>query len=136
MDVLVGAVDKLRIRPPALEDVGERVLDSARLVAGEDAGVCQRARPRDAARHIVLEEAAIEAERGAELEGLGIRRRVEAAGPEISHQSSVVSRQSTNHRSARLATDDWRLVAFGAFRAAVSTGRPQILMKPTAAVWS
>ena len=69
MDVFVGAVDEGRIRSSAIQDVGERRFDLARFVARDDAGVRQRARPRGAPLHVVLEEASIEAKRGAELEG-------------------------------------------------------------------
>ena len=69
VDVFVGAVDEGRIGSPALEDVGERRFDLARLVAREDAGRGQRPRPRGAARHVVFEEPSIESKRGAELEG-------------------------------------------------------------------
>ena len=57
---------------------------------GKHAGPAERPRPREAARHVVFEQAAIEAERRAELERRRIGRRVEAAGPESCHQSSSV----------------------------------------------
>jgi hypothetical protein len=43
--------------------------------------VLQRAPPRDAPDDVVFEQTAIEAEGGAELEGSGVRGRIEAAGP-------------------------------------------------------
>ncbi len=40
--------------------------------------------------HIIVEQASIETERGAELEGGGVGGDVEASGPEVCHQSFVV----------------------------------------------
>ena len=86
--VLVGAGDERRIRPASLED-RRRASASicARFVRRQHAGLAQRARPRQAAGDIVFEQAAIEAERGAEFERRRVGRGVEAAGPEVSHQS-------------------------------------------------
>ena len=82
-------------RAPASRIVGQRRLDLlARRRRVSTPASCERPRPREAAGDVVFEQPAIEAERGAEVEGRGVGRRVEAAGPEISHQSSVVSRQS------------------------------------------
>ena len=55
VDVFVRTIHKRGIFLPAIEDVGERRLDFARLLACKDAGMRQRTRPRDAARHIVFE---------------------------------------------------------------------------------
>ena len=88
VDVLVGAGDERRIGPALLEDRGQRVFDLPRFLRRQHAGLRQRARPRHAAGHVVFEQAAIEAERRAELERRGVGRGVEAAGPQVSHQSS------------------------------------------------
>jgi hypothetical protein len=77
------------INASALEDIGERRLDLTGFVAREDSGLRQRSRPRGATRHIVFEESSIESKRGAKLEGRFVRRRVESAGPQGSHRSSV-----------------------------------------------
>ena len=76
MDVFIAAADEIRRRVPLLEDVCQRLLDLAGLLDREHARFVERARPRRAACDIVLEEASIEPEGSAELERVGVRRRV------------------------------------------------------------
>ena len=97
--------------------------DGGGVSGREHAGARERLRPREAARHVVFEQAPVEAERHAELED---RRR----------------RAPRRSGRTRDAPSDRLLAVRGAgspaprVRAAVSTGRPQILMKPAAAPWS
>ena len=64
----------------------ERGFDRDRLRPAQHAGRAERARPREAAGHVVFEQAAIEAERDAELERVAVGRGVEPAGPESGHR--------------------------------------------------
>ena len=79
--VLVRTVHERRIRSALLEQRGQRGFDLTRFVRVEHAGFRERAPVREAARDIVFEEAAIEAERGAEFERGGVWSDVEASGP-------------------------------------------------------
>ena len=113
-----GPATKAGFATALLEDLGQRGVDRRASSAREHAGLRERPRPRQAARHVVFEQAAIEAERGAEFEGGGIGRRVEPAGPESSHQlqSAVVSRQSTASIASSAAGDRrWHAAADCAF---------------------
>ena len=87
VDVLVRAVHERGLSQPLREDGGERVFDPARFVSRQHTGLRECPCPRDAPGHIVLEQAAVEAERGAELERGGVRRGVKTAGPQVSHGS-------------------------------------------------
>src|SRR6266496_142158 len=98
VDIFVGSGDERWIGSAALEQLPERRVDLARFVARQHAGVRQRAGPRQAAGHVVFKEAAIEAKRRAEFEGGGIGCRIEASGPEISHESRVERRSSVVSR--------------------------------------
>ena len=68
VDVFVGTVDEGRFRSAPAPGSRQRRFDLARLVALENARPGERARPRDAARHVVFEEAPVEAERRAPFE--------------------------------------------------------------------
>src|SRR5438128_7950012 len=91
VDVLVAAVDERRIRPPLLEQRGERLFNLARLVRREHGRLRERARPREAAGHIVFEQPAIEPERRAEFERGGIRLGIKPTRPQIRHQWAFVN---------------------------------------------
>jgi hypothetical protein len=88
--VFVRTVDEMRVGPCLFEDLVERGFDLARLVALEDPRPGERPRPGEAAGHIVLEEAPVETERRAELQRLGVGRRIESAAPQ-GHQSASVT---------------------------------------------
>ena len=79
--VLVSAADPGRFLSPAFEDRVESVGDGRRIRGVEDAGARERFRPREAAGHVVFEQAAIERERNAEIKRRGIGRRIESSGP-------------------------------------------------------
>ena len=95
VDVLVRPVNEAGVGAPSLENVGENGFDLARLIGREHTGLCEHTRPRDAPRHVIFKKTPVEAKRGAKLERGDIGDGIEPAGPECSHQSSVVS-----HRSA------------------------------------
>ncbi len=101
VDVFVVAGDEIGVRAAPRQHRVERLLDSPRLVCGEHAGLRDCARPRDAAGDVVFEQAAIDPERGAELEGLRVGRRVEAAGPEGAHDRDAFARAIGTGFSAR-----------------------------------
>ena len=82
VDVFVRPGDKRRLLAMTLEQIGERRIERPRVIAAEHSGARQRARPGPAAGDVVLEETAVETERRAPLECRGIRRLIEAAGPE------------------------------------------------------
>ena len=77
--VLVVARDEGGVRSCLVEQRHQRLLDPARFVGVQHAGASQRARPRDAPGDVVFEQAAVDAEGGAEFEGRGIGRSIEAA---------------------------------------------------------
>ncbi len=81
VDVLVRPVHPGRVAAALLEDGREAVRDGLLVGRVQHARARQRLRPREAARHIVFEEAAIEWERDAEVERGGIGGGIKAAGP-------------------------------------------------------
>ncbi len=81
------------------------------------AGALERLRPREAAPHVVFEQAAIEAERRAEREQRRVGIALEPSGPQMRHRQRPTG-----------------VVCAAALRAAVSIGSPQILMKPSVAL--
>ena len=85
VNVFVRTIDKRRVRAPALENVCERRLNLPALVTRENTGTLQRPRPRDAPGHVVFEQAAIEAERGAPFKGRRVGCVFKAPGPEGRH---------------------------------------------------
>ena len=92
MDVLVGL---RRVRVEERQDRAASATISSRAFVMRDASAddstparAQRLRPRDAARHIVFEQAPIELERRAELEERGIGIAGEPARPEMRHLSA------------------------------------------------
>jgi hypothetical protein len=101
--VLVGTVHERRIPPPFLEDRVQATQDRRHVVRCQHARPPERLGPGQAARHVVLEQGSIEAERDAEVEGGGIGRTVETAGPEshesLPHRRGCASGEPT-HRSA------------------------------------
>jgi len=80
--VLVWSRNPGRIASALLENVSKRGKDGCRVLRGQHAGGRERLRPRDAPRHIVFEERAIETERDAEVECCGVGGDIEATGPE------------------------------------------------------
>ena len=76
-----------RIRRRPRGDVLERGADDRRVGARQHAGALQAFGPRQASPHVVLEQAAIEPERRAELEQRRIGIAGEPAGPEVRHRS-------------------------------------------------
>ena len=122
--IFVGTVDERGLAPASLENVRERRGHLLRFGRVEDAGAGEPFNPRKAARHIVFEETPVESKGRPELEGNGIGLAAETSGPEIRHRL-------LRHRGGGTICALRR--ARRAFFAAVSTGSPQILMKPSAA---
>jgi hypothetical protein len=77
--VLVWAVHPGRITPPLLEDFGQPLNDLARVFAIDGSSAVKRARPRQAPRHVVFEEAAVEGKRDAKVEHGWVGSSVETA---------------------------------------------------------
>ena len=86
VDVLVVAVDK-RADPSgrARGSPSSAVSICSASACGSTPARAERARPRDAAGHVVFEQPAIEAEGRAELERRRVGRGVESSGPECCH---------------------------------------------------
>ena len=82
MHVFVVAVHPRRIGAAALEDRLQAFGDRLGVSGIEHAGARQRFRPREAAPHIVFEQAAIEWKRHAEIERRGIRRGIKSSRPQ------------------------------------------------------
>ena len=81
--VLVVALEERGVAPPGLQDGGQSVADGGGVRRGQHAGPRQRLGPRQAALHVVLEQAAVEGERRLEAEDGGVRRGLEPAGPQV-----------------------------------------------------
>jgi hypothetical protein len=88
VNVLVVPVHEAGIAPPFVEDADQRRHDRGALVGCQHTSRLQRLGPRDAARHVVFEQATVERKRAAEVEGRGIGLGVEAPGPEGHGQAS------------------------------------------------
>ncbi len=82
VDVFVRSGDRFRGTLPFVKDLLQRRENRRGVLGAEQARGFQRLGPGDAAGHIVFEEQPIEAKGDAEVEGGGIGRRVEPAGPE------------------------------------------------------
>jgi hypothetical protein len=74
-----GTVEEGRILTSTIEDCGKCAPDRRAVCRRDDAGTFERLCPREAARDVVLEKAAIETEGSAEREERGIRIAFEAA---------------------------------------------------------
>src|SRR5262245_11143050 len=79
MHVLVRTVDEGRLTPPSLENVDQRGRHHFRLPTVEHADPGERLHPREASRDSVLEQAPVEAERGAKFKRSGIGVAAEAS---------------------------------------------------------
>src|SRR5207249_4303866 len=77
--------------PPVLEDGLEARHDRRRVLRRQHAGRAERFRPGDAPPHVVFKQHAVETERDAEVEGGGVGRRVEPAGPQRHDASAATS---------------------------------------------
>src|SRR5215813_10487325 len=93
--VFVVAIDESRVGLPALPDVAERFLDLIDVGLGKDAGPAECPRPREAAGHVLVEQAPIEAKRLLELERRGVGRGVKTSRPERAHEATIASRASS-----------------------------------------
>ena len=105
VNVLVVAVDEGRIRTAALANLLERLFDLIGLGVRQHAGASEGARPGDAAGYILVKEAAVEAKRRAELEGVGIRRPVESSRPECCHRIATAEWTSASSSSGAPPAD-------------------------------
>ena len=79
--VFIRSRDPGRSTAAVLEDVAQRSQDGGRVIGGQDVCRGKRLRPRNAPGDVVFEERAIETEGDAEVEGGGIRSRIEATRP-------------------------------------------------------
>ena len=120
MHVFVGAIEKGGIAANVREDGVKPFDDGAGLFSADGPGRRDRLDPREAPPDIVLEQPAVERKRPPELEHVMVRLAAEPARPHIRHGHIELA--------ALRIRADWR--------ATVSTGRPQSLMNPSAAVWS
>ena len=137
--VLVVARHEVRVAATDLANVAQGRADGGGLLGGEHPGAFERLRPRDASLDVVLEQPPVEGERRLEPKDLLVGSTGEAAGPEmlrVGHRGAGGGRAAGVGRHSPRATPAAAALRPGARLAAVSTGRPQILMNPSAASWS
>ena len=111
------AVEEALIRLSLGEDFQQRGPNRGSVRFGNHPGALEPLRPRQASPDVVFEEAAIEPEGGAERKQLRVRISLEPSRPQVRHGQRPTG-----------------VVCAAAFRAAVSIGSPQILMKPSVAL--
>ena len=85
VDVLVGSADETRVGPRLFEQRRQGRLQQVGLRGRQHPRARQRSRPREAAGHIVFEQAAIDGERRAPREDRRVGSAVESTGPERRH---------------------------------------------------